>query len=116
MPSPSIKAVISSFMPVRSSGCGDMGFFYCTAYAGWSPLFGKLLLVGLHEVFRAASVSPVQAGLYHGGHRSTCRKREGPSATARHPCVKLPLHKKALQSCSFPKNMWVILPAKFPKN
>src|SRR5450755_3946515 len=38
MPSPSMKAVISSFMPVRSSGCGDMEFYYCKACASQPPL------------------------------------------------------------------------------
>src|ERR1700692_3964745 len=31
-------------------------------------------------------------------------------------CVKLFVQLTALLSCSFPKNMWAIWPAKFPKN
>src|SRR5208282_2240059 len=37
MPSPSMKAVISSFMPVRSSGCGVMEFQYCKPWPAHPP-------------------------------------------------------------------------------
>src|SRR5208283_2810770 len=59
MPRPSMKAVMSSFMPPRSSGCGDIVLNYCTPAS-----YGRRATSREHPFARSSQLACVTLSAY----------------------------------------------------
>src|ERR1700716_4232352 len=116
MPRPSMKAVISSFMPVRSSGCGDMECDHCTAWR-WS--LATIATNGCHG-FPTVKFFPVNLRALCGEESLNQREHRGPQGDTEKSmegslaacAVSIVFTFLFTKKCFSPKNMWAISPAK----